>query len=111
MRTLKRFVLFVIVAIICSVAWFYHHVNKDIQLPVIPYEFSIEQGNSLKNISQQLADAGILPNSWSFILLARLMGHESALKAGDYILNRHFSQVALLEYLIEGDIKQNESSF
>jgi len=111
MRTLKRFVLFVIVAIICSVAWFYHHVNKDIQLPVIPYEFSIEQGNSLKNISQQLADAGILPNSWSFILLARLMGHESALKAGDYILNRHFSQVALLEYLIEGDIKQNEIRF
>jgi len=111
MRTLKRFVLFVIVAIICSVTWFYHHVNNDIQLPVIPYEFSIEQGSSLKNISQQLANAEILPNNWSFILLARLMGHESALKAGDYILNQQFSQVALLEYLIEGDVKQNEIRF
>ena len=111
MRTLKRFVLFVFVAILCSVTGFYHHVHKDIQLPVIPYEFSIEQGSSLKNISQQLADAEILPNNWSFILLARLMGHESALKAGDYVLNQQFSQVALLEYLIEGDVKQNEIRF
>lgn len=111
MRTLKRFVLFVFVATVCSVTWFYHHVHNDIQLPVIPYEFSIEQGNSLKNISQQLADAEILPNNWSFILLARLMGHESALKAGDYVINQQFSQVALLEYLIEGDVKQNEIRF
>ena len=111
MRTLKGLVLFVVVAIMCFAAWFYYHVNNDIQLPVTPYEFSVEQGDTLRIITQQLADAEILPNSWSFILLARLLGHESALKAGDYILNRQLSQIALLEYLIAGDVKQNEIRF
>lgn len=111
MRTLKRLVLLVTGAIICSAAWFYHHVSNDIQLPVTPYEFSIKQGDSLRTITRQLADAQVLPNNWSFILLARLLGHESALKAGDYILNRQLSQLALLEYLIEGDVKQNGIRF
>jgi UPF0755 protein len=111
MRTLKRLVLFVIAAIMCFAAWFYHHINTDIQLPVTPYEFSVEQGDTLRIITQQLDDAKILPNKWSFILLARLLGHESALKAGDYILDRQFSQIVLLEYLIEGDVKQNEIRF
>jgi UPF0755 protein len=111
MRTLKGLVLSVVVAIMCFAAWFYYHVNNDIQLPVTPYEFSVEQGDTLRIITQQLADAEILPNSWSFILLARLLGHESAIKAGDYILNQQLSQIALLEYLIEGDVKQNEIRF
>ena len=111
MRMLKHLVLFLIMAMVCFVAWFYHHVNVDMHLPTTPYEFSIESGNSLKNITQQLADEKILPNNWSFILLARLMGHQSAIKAGDYVLSWQLSQIALLEYLIKGDVKQNEIRF
>ncbi len=111
MRTLKRLVLFFLVVILCFVMWFYRHINTDIQLPFVPYEFSIKPGSSLKIITQQLADAEILPNNWSFVLLARFMGHESALKAGDYKLNRQLSQIALLDYLIKGDVKQNEIRF
>ncbi|MDR4514808.1 MAG: endolytic transglycosylase MltG [Nitrosomonas sp.] len=91
--------------------WLYYHYHRNISLPVAPYEFSIEPGSNLKQISKQLADEGILPNSWSFILLSRLLGHESSVKAGDYRLSGELNQIALLEYLIKGDVRQNEVRF
>jgi UPF0755 protein len=111
MRTLKRLVLFLFVVVIGFITWFFYHINTDLKLPFIPYEISIKPGSSLKNIAQQFADAKILPNEWSFILLTRLMNHESAIKAGDYILDRPISQIELLDYLIKGDAKQNEIQF
>ncbi len=111
MRTLKLLILFISAAIPIFAAWFYHHVNADIQLPSTPYQFSIEQGSSLKNISQQLTEAGILSNPWSFILLSRYKGLQSSLKAGDYTLTEQISQVALLDYLVKGDIQQYEIKF
>lgn len=91
--------------------WLYYHYHRNISLPVAPYEFSIEPGSNLKQINKQLADEGILPNSWSFILLSRLLGHESSVKAGDYRLSGELNQIALLEYLIKGDVRQNEVRF
>lgn len=111
MRTLKLFILLISAAIPTFAAWFYYHVNADIQLPSTPYQFSIEQGSSLKNISQQLTDAGLISNPWSFILLSRYKGLQSSLKAGDYTLSEHTSQVALLDYLVKGDIQQYEIKF
>ena len=72
--------------------WLYYHYHRNISLPVVPYEFSIEPGSNLKQISKQLADEGILPNSWSFILLSRLLRQESSVKAGDYRLSGTIGQ-------------------
>ncbi|SEM87137.1 endolytic transglycosylase MltG [Nitrosomonas marina] len=114
MLSLKRLFIFlfgfVFIAIL-TLGWLYYHYHRNLPLPVVPYEFSIEPGSNLKQISNQLAHEGILPNNWSFILLSRLLGKESAIKAGDYRLTREISQIALLEYLIKGDIRQNEVRF
>ncbi|MDR4517339.1 MAG: endolytic transglycosylase MltG [Nitrosomonas sp.] len=114
MRTLKRlfiiFLSFLLVATLIS-GWLYHHYHRDIVLPEIPYEFSIDSGSNLKQIARKLHDAGILPDQWSFILLARYQGKESAIKAGDYWLTENLSQIALLDYLIKGDIRQNKVMF
>lgn len=111
MRRLKRLFYLVFITAILSAGWLYQHFHKDIQLPVTPYEFTIEAGSSMRNITQQLADAGILSNAWSFILLSRFMGNASLLKAGDYELTENISQIELLEYLIKGDVKQNKIKF
>lgn len=111
MRTLKLLILLISAAIPAFAAWLHHHVNDDIQLPSTPYQFSIEQGSSLKKISQQLTDAGILSTPWSFILLSRYKGQQSSLKAGDYTLTNNISQVALLDYLVKGDAQQFEIKF
>ena len=111
MHTLKR-LLFAITSItILFIGWFYLHVHSNVTLPTTPYEFSIRPGNNLKQVSQQLAGAGIIPSKWSLILLARYLNQESAIKAGDYQLTGNLSQIALLEYLTKGDVKQNEITF
>lgn len=114
MLSLKRLFIFlfgfVFIAIL-TLGWLYYHYHRNLPLPAVPYEFSIEPGSNLKQISSQLVHEGILPNSWSFVLLSRLLGKESAIKAGDYRLTQEISQIALLAYLIKGDIRQNEVRF
>ncbi|SEQ95972.1 UPF0755 protein [Nitrosomonas sp. Nm51] len=114
MLTLKRlfvFLLGLVFMAILIIGWLYYHYHRNISLPVVPYEFSIEPGSNLKQISKQLVDEGILPDRWSFILLSRLLNKESAVKAGDYHLTEEFTQIALLKYLIKGDVRQNEVRF
>ena len=111
MHTLKRLLLSIVSIVILFIGWFYLHVHSNITLPTTPYEFSIRPGSNLKQVSQQLVDAGVIPSKWPLILLARYLNHESAIKAGDYQLTDNLSQRALLEYLIKGNAKQNEIKF
>ncbi len=111
MHILKHLLLATLLIIILFAGWFYHHAHSVIQLPVVPYEFSVEPGKNLKGITQQLADTGILPNNWSLMLISRFMGNDSLLKAGDYTLTKNLSQIELLRYLIKGDVKQNKIQF
>ena len=111
MHTLKRLLLAITSITILFAGWFYLHVHSNVTLPATPYEFSIRSGSNLKQVAQQLADAGIIPSKWSLIVLARYLNQESAIKAGDYQLTDNLSQIALLEYLTKGDAKQNEIKF
>ncbi len=111
MHTLTRLLFSILFTIILFAAWFYLHVHSSITLPSTPYEFSIRPGSNLKQISQQLENAGVIHSKWSFILLARYLNQESAIKAGDYQLTSHLTQIALLKYLSQGDAKQNEIKF
>jgi len=110
MLTLKRlayiFSVFFLIATLFA-GWLYHHYHRDIVLPYTPYEFSIQSGSNLKQIAQQLVDEGILPDTWSFILLSRYLKQDSTIKAGDYLLTENPTQLTLLEYLIKGDIRQS----
>lgn len=114
MLSLKRlafiFLSFFLAATLFS-GWLYHHYHREIVLPYTPYEFSIESGSNLKQITQQLVEEGILPDTWSFILLSRFLKQDSTIKAGDYLLTENPSQITLLDYLIKGDIRQSVIQF
>src|SRR5690349_17100315 len=92
-------------------AWVGYRVSKPVELPIVPYEFSIEQGSSVKTIASQLANAGVLPDAWSFILLSRLMGVATSLKAGDYEITASISPFQLLQRITRGDSSQSEIRF
>jgi len=111
MRTLKRLLFSIIFIPTLITGWFYLHVHSSISLPHTPYEFSIPAGSNLKRVSQQLADDGVLVHPWTFVFLARYLEKASAIKAGDYTLTQNISQIALLDYLVKGDIKQTEIRF
>lgn len=110
-----RFIIFVfaitlVVSILFSV-WLYRLAITPLNLPAIPSEFSIEPGSSLHNIARQLTDADILPDEWSFILLAHITGYNASLKAGDYQLTGNLSPLDLLEYLAQGKVRQYAITF
>ncbi|WP_297325672.1 endolytic transglycosylase MltG [Nitrosomonas sp.] len=111
MRTLKRLFLATASIAILLIGWLYLHVHSNVTLPTTPYEFSIRPGSNLKQVAQQLANAGVIPSKWSLIVLARYLNQESAIKAGDYQLTGSLSQIALLKYLTAGDAKQTEIKF
>jgi len=111
MHILKRMILLVLVGVLLLAGWFAYHVNAPVQLPAVPYEFSIKSGSSLRSVAKQLADAGVLHDTWSFVLLSRLMGYASLLKAGDYELTENISPWQLLERVATGDVNQSEVRF
>ncbi|MCX7183973.1 MAG: endolytic transglycosylase MltG [Nitrosospira sp.] len=111
MHMLKRMIFLVLAAIFLFTGWFAYHANAPVQLPTVPYEFSIKSGSSLRSVARQLADAGVLHDTWSFVLLSRLMGYASLLKAGDYELTENTSPWQLLERVTTGDVNQSEVRF
>src|SRR5687768_6310785 len=111
MRTLKRLIYLSLAGLLLFTGWLAYHVNASVQLPVVPYEFSITPGSSLKSIAQQLADAGVLHDTWSFVLLSRLTGVASSVKAGDYEITESISPAELLARITRGDINQSEIRF
>jgi UPF0755 protein len=111
MHTLKRLLYASVLFAMLLVAWFYLHVHSSITLSTIPYEFSVRAGSNLKQVAQQLEEDGVILNKWTFILLARYLDQESAIKAGDYLLNEKITQLALLNYLTSGDAKRNAVRF
>lgn len=111
MHILKRIIFLVLAAVFLFAGWFAYHANAPVQLPTVPYEFSIKSGSSLRSVAKQLADAGVLHDTWSFVLLSRLMGYASLLKAGDYELTENTSPWQLLERVTTGDANQSEVRF
>ena len=111
MHILKRITLLVLVAASLFVGWFAYHVQDPVQIPITPYELSIKPGSSLRTVAKQLVGAGALHDAWSFILLSRLMGYSSSLKAGDYELTESVSPWQLLKRVTNGDVNQSEIRF
>lgn len=111
MRTLRRLLYLATAAILLFAGWVTYQVNDPVQPPALPYEFSIESGNSLKTVASHLTQEGLLPNAWSFVLVSRLMGLASSLKAGDYEITGSISPLELLERITRGDIAQSDIRF
>jgi UPF0755 protein len=111
MQTLRRIVFFLLSGVIAFAGWLVVHINDPIHPPVARYEFSVESGSSLKSMAAQLAEAGMLPDAWSFVLVSRILGLATSLKAGDYVVDQPTSPLRLLERITKGDINQSEVKF
>lgn len=111
MHTLKRLILLFLIIVSLFIGWFIYYINVASYSPSTPYEFSIKPGSNLKDIAEQLNATGILSNAWSFILLSRVMGYESSLKAGDYEITEAIPLLQLLKRITDGTSSQSEIKF
>lgn len=85
-----------------------YYVSRPLTLPSVPVEFSIEHGSSLKIVARQMQQAGVLPNEWAFVWLARMMGKSAQIKAGNYELVNEVTMLDLLAIVTKGQATQSE---
>src|SRR5690606_38464733 len=110
-QSLKLVVLTVLAGSLLLSAWTYSLLTTPTKDFPVPHEFSIPPGSSLRQIASELSSAGMLPNDWSFLMLAYLMGQHTAIKAGNFELTEPLSPMELLNFLIQGRIKQYQITF
>ncbi|MBC7623674.1 MAG: endolytic transglycosylase MltG [Aeromicrobium sp.] len=75
-----------------------------LDLPTVPFDFTVEKGLSLKAVSQKLADAGLLSEPYSLWVLGRLTDEASKIQAGRYRLVEPISPMELLQKLVDGNV-------
>lgn len=84
-------------------AWFLWYANVPTTGATFPVTFSVERGSSLKAAARDLEQAGVLARPWAFVMLARLKGLESGIKAGSYASQGPISPLELLRKITVGD--------
>jgi UPF0755 protein len=108
MRLIKRFIfLLLLSAVLLAVAMGYY-ATRPLVLPALPFEFSINQGSSLKAAARQMEQSGIIPNDRVFVLLARALGKTTQIKAGNYELETAITPLELLDMMTKGKVNPSE---
>jgi UPF0755 protein len=64
----------------------------------------IPQGSGSRAIARRLADAGVVPDTWTFRAAVRFLGRGQALQAGEYRFAVAASPLDVVERLARGDV-------
>ncbi|MFT6372230.1 MAG: UPF0755 protein [Gammaproteobacteria bacterium] len=107
LKFIKKIILYGVILVFLAVSvltiQLFRFQYKDIQLPGDVYVFLIEPGASIKSISVKLSLEKIIEDPWLFILLAKLKGVETKVRAGEYQLRQGQSTSGLLELFTTGN--------
>lgn len=76
--------------------------NSEVKLPREDTVFLIKSGSNIKSIAQDLARREIIEDPWLFILLAKLKGVETRVRAGEYGIEAGQTPADLLQTFTEG---------
>lgn len=74
----------------------------------LPAEVEIPRGAGLRTAIEQLERGGVAVRGAEFEVLARLLGRERAIKAGNYQFTQPLTPIDLLNKLTRGDVTQAE---
>jgi UPF0755 protein len=111
MRALRSLVLAAIVAALGVAGWFWWFATHPVDLPSVPFEFTVHSGSSIKSVSRQLAGQGVFREGESFWILSRIVGKARTIQAGTYRLEAPVTPLELLEKLRRGDVVMVEMLF
>lgn len=110
MRTIKRLIKMALILIVLVAGAFAYYATRPLPLPAQPMTFSLLQGSSLKAAARQMKQAGMLPNDWMFVWLARGLGRTTQIKAGNYELESAVTPLQLLDMLTRGQVALDQIS-
>lgn len=84
------------------------YVATPLSFRALPAEVEISRGSGFRTVVDQLEKAGIAMHRHQFELLARVLGRERDLKAGNYQFVQAVTPLELLHKLTRGDVTQAE---
>jgi UPF0755 protein len=100
-------ILFILLLVLGVAAWAFHDwAGSAIADNVEPIPFTIKPGSGLGSTVQQINAAGIPLESALFVVLVRLSGKASKLKAGSYELKPETTPRQLIDQLVRGEFAQ-----
>lgn len=111
MRSIIKFIRWSLLSLAVTVAWLIYFSYTPIQLNTESVDLDIEAGSRFRSVSRQLVEQGVLKESVSFELLARLLMQASDLKAGIYIVKNGSTPLELLDQITSGLSSQASITF
>jgi UPF0755 protein len=89
-------------------AWY---AATDLPTGLLPLQFNIQPGSSLRSAARQMKRAGVLRHARPFIVMARLLGEAGNIKAGNYELTEPVTPYRLLRKVTAGEVTQVAITF
>lgn len=106
-RAIKQFIFLLLSAAIVAALFlafrFYQFQHSPLTLDSESANFTIASGNTIRQIAQNLTDKGYIEDPLLFIILARLKGDETRIKAGEYRLLDSYTPLDVLQQFREGN--------
>ncbi|MGA2759272.1 MAG: endolytic transglycosylase MltG, partial [Candidatus Cybelea sp.] len=87
---------------IVACALFWYVVAADRSHPQASQQLVIQRGATFGEVATQLADAGVIGNTLTFRILARLRDEDAAVRAGEYRFGPRVTQNDVLHALVTG---------
>jgi UPF0755 protein len=84
----------------CGLFWYV--VAADRSHPQVSQQLVIQRGSTFGEVATQLADAGVIGNTLTFRILARLRDEDAAVRAGEYRFGPRVTQSDVLHALVTG---------
>lgn len=103
-RLIRTLVLLAILVVAALVGWYLYFSQQILALPTTPFEFTVKPGASLRALSRQLTEAGLIKEPYSLWLLGRVTERAARIRAGNYRLDAPLTPVELLRKLNEGSV-------
>lgn len=98
------FTLMLIGAIVIAAGYWYVNETWNKQLSFNDEIVTIEPGDSLRKISRQFHQKGIMPDAYSLAILGRYEGTATQIKPGDYRLEDGMNPRQVLDKFIKGEV-------
>jgi len=109
-KFIKQLFVWSILATVLAVAILIYQLLRfqhgNVALPQEPTVFLIRSGSNIKSIAQDLSMQKIINDPWLFILLAKVKGVETRVRAGEYQIESGMTADDLLEKFTQGSAIQ-----
>ncbi|MBV8638660.1 MAG: endolytic transglycosylase MltG [Candidatus Eremiobacteraeota bacterium] len=92
----------VALVVVAIAAWFFYSLYGDRSHPVRSTQVIVPRGSTLGDVADQLTGAGVISNTASFRLLARMQHADADVHAGEFQFAPHQTPAEVLHALVTG---------